>query len=136
MGLVPSSRHLAVKVVAEGDAVHHLVETGVAGNLTGVGEVELVEAGTNFQSLREADLYADGLVQGEVDVGSIRRESLLGVGDNTSFGGEEGLEHLAFAPEHAEADGRDGEAGDGGEGVAERVAVLVFDARLAKERER
>ena len=119
----------AVKVVAETDGIHHLVDAGVAGHLAGIREVEVAGAETNLPIVRETKLRAHARLKRKIQIGAIGREGLLCVSDNAALDSEIGLQHLAVAPEHAEADRRDRETGYRGEVVAQGIAVFVLKRR-------
>ena len=123
----------AVKVVAETDGIHHVVDAGVAGHLAGIRKVEVAGAETKLPGVRETKLHAHARLKREIQVGAIEREGLLRVCDHAALDSEIGLPHLAVAPEHAEADRRDREAGYGRVVVAQGIAEFVLNGRLTQQ---
>ena len=125
-----------MKVVAESDAIHHLVEAGVARHLERIRKVEVADAESNLPGVRETKLRAEALLKGEIQVGAIGRESLLSVSDAAALQREVGLQELAVSLEHAEADRRDSETGYRRVVVAQTIAVFVLDGGLPQESNR
>ena len=60
-----------MKVVAETDGIHHVVEAGVAGYLAGIRKVEVANAETNLPGARETKLHARARLKREIQVGAI-----------------------------------------------------------------
>jgi hypothetical protein len=101
------------EVNAQAQVGVHDVEAGVDGDHEGIGKVEVVEESKAEVVARiEANLQTETLLEAEVFVGGLGGDGFFGEAEHSAFDGEVGLEGLVAAPHHAEADGRDSDAGD------------------------
>ena len=78
---------------------------GLLGTWRAFEKWKSLEHETNLPIVRETKLRAHARLKRKIQIGAIEREGLLCVSDNAALDSEIGLQHLAVAPEHAEADG-------------------------------
>ena len=100
-------------MVAEAGIPVHLVESWVAWHDEAVGLMEEAESSPEVDSIIQAELDADALVQGKVLVRGVPGERLLGVSRHACLDAIKGLDARVIEPNQACTDGQDPDAGDG-----------------------